>query len=209
MNRNWPLSNGSRRGSKVRAGNSSKQEIWQVSHYNISAKLKYPLPACTLTEKNCKSIMDPAIKVPPPWSGIPSNISTRIRDGTIGSGGGGVLSLFNYQCTFLTAMLVKQMNWETPTGLFLLQCIEYLTMDAWLYGPLWDMAFAIISKYITLYSLIFHTCQYIYDNDVTISVAHGEMGSQRAGEKPLMSITLQIFKEIKDIRSIQKVRLKL
>ena len=37
-------------GSKVRAGNSSKQEEWKALYYNTSLKLKYPLPACTLIE---------------------------------------------------------------------------------------------------------------------------------------------------------------
>ena len=39
-------------GGKVRIGHSSPEEVWTALHTNISAKLKYPVPACTLTEKN-------------------------------------------------------------------------------------------------------------------------------------------------------------
>ena len=38
-------------GGKVRLGYSTPEEAWTVLRCNISAKLKYPLPACTLTEK--------------------------------------------------------------------------------------------------------------------------------------------------------------
>ena len=44
---------------KVRTGNSSRKEAWQALHSNISAKLKYPLATCTLSKKECKSIMHP------------------------------------------------------------------------------------------------------------------------------------------------------
>ena len=33
-------------GSKVRSGNPSRKEAWHALHSNITAKLKYPLPAC-------------------------------------------------------------------------------------------------------------------------------------------------------------------
>ena len=40
-------------------------------------------------------------------------------------------------------------------------------------------------------------------------MAYGEIEPQQAGDKPTMSIVRQFFKEAKDIRSIQKVSLKL
>ena len=49
-------------GLKVRLGNPSPVEAWTAIHTNISARLKYPLPALTLSEKECKSIMYPALK---------------------------------------------------------------------------------------------------------------------------------------------------
>ena len=54
----------------------------------------------------------------------------------MGSGGAGVLSLFNYQGTSRIAMVVEQINRKTPTGMFLLQYIEDIVLDAGLYGPL-------------------------------------------------------------------------
>ena len=36
---------------KIRHGKFSRKESWVVLHSNISAKLKYPLPMCTLTKQ--------------------------------------------------------------------------------------------------------------------------------------------------------------
>ena len=68
------------------------------------------------------------------------------------------------------------------------------------------MYFVIISKYIPTHSLIFHTYQYNHDNNITISVVHGEMDPQRTA---LVIISIQFFKEAKYMRYIQKVTLKL
>ena len=67
-------------GLKVRLGNPSPVEAWTAIHTNISARLKYPLPACTLSEKECKSIMYPALKAALPKSGIASTMACAIRD---------------------------------------------------------------------------------------------------------------------------------
>ena len=193
-------------GAKVKSGNSSREEAWQALHSNISAKLKYPLPACTLTEAECKSIMYPAIKAALPKAGISAHISKYIRDGPIGSGGLGVLSLYNYQGTSRTSMLVEQVNKMTPTGLFLLTCIEDMVLDAGLYGPLWDMPFHRISVYIQSHSLVYHTCMYNASNDIQISVNHGELKPQRYGDEAIMHVASQFFGEGKEIRAIQRVR---
>ena len=36
-------------GAKIKAGHPSQMEAWQALHSNITAKLKYPLPACSFT----------------------------------------------------------------------------------------------------------------------------------------------------------------
>ena len=44
-------------GGKIKLSNDSPREAWTALHTNISEKLKYPVPACTLSEQDCKSIM--------------------------------------------------------------------------------------------------------------------------------------------------------
>ena len=135
-------------GERVRRGNSSRQEAWTALHSNISAKLKYPLPACTLSEKECKSITYPAIQVALPKSGITLCIATDVRDGPSRSVGAGVLSLFHYMGTSRTSILVEHAFRDTPLGKHIRVCIEDIVIDAGLYGLIWDMKFSDIERYI-------------------------------------------------------------
>ena len=68
-------------GAKIRQGNPSHFEAWTALHTNMSARLKYPLPACTLSKKSCGSIMFPALRSALPKSGICATIATDIRHG--------------------------------------------------------------------------------------------------------------------------------
>ena len=106
-------------GENFRSGNSSKQEAWQVLHSNISSKLKYPLPVCTLTDKDCKLIMYPAIKAALPISGFTANMATGIRDVPMSNGGAVFLYLFNYQVNSLTAMIIEQVTRKHQQEYFL------------------------------------------------------------------------------------------
>jgi len=196
-------------GSKVRSGNPSRKEAWQALHSNITAKLKYPLPACTLTEEECKSIMYPAIKAALPKAGITSNIAADIRDGPSLSGGSGLLSLFHYSGTSRTSMIVEQVARRTPTGMFLLTCIEDLVLDSGLYGSLWQMPFLSLKQYVQGHSLIFHACAYNHDHKIVIATRHGEMQPQRVGDQSLMSIAIRKFGTNKELKAIQRVRMEM
>ena len=61
---------------KMRLGHSPPEEAWTALHTNIGAKLKFPLPALTLTEAECKNSMSPAIRAALPKTEIVSCIST-------------------------------------------------------------------------------------------------------------------------------------
>lgn len=126
----------------------------------MSARLKYALPACTLSKTSCKSIMYPAIKAALPRTGICSNISTDIRDGPRTSGGLGTQSLFDYQGTSRTSSLTEHCFRKTPLGKMMMILIEDLIQDIGLYGSLWKMDMKKCSKWTTTHSWIFHTCQY-------------------------------------------------
>ena len=175
-------------GSKVYAGNTTRNEAWIALNSNISARLKYPLPACTLTEKECKSIMWPALKSALPRSGITSHISTEYRDGPRDYGGAGCLSLFHCQGSTRTALVVEHVHRKTPVGFFLLMCIEDLVLEAGLYGTLWNMDFETVSQYVQTHSLIFNMWEYNHEQDIIISTKHGELGKKGKETKPLCTL---------------------
>ena len=129
-----------------------RKEAWTVLHSNISAKLKYHLPACTLTEEGCKRIIYPEIKAALPKSGMASVMATEIRDGPSFSGGAGVLALFHYMGTSRTSLLLEQLFRDTLLGFGIRVCAEDFVLDAGMYGLLWKMPFQTISKYIDNHS---------------------------------------------------------
>ena len=121
---------------KVRRVNSSRKEAWTTLHTNISARLKYPLPACTLSEKEYTSIMFPVIKVALLRSGVKSIIKGETRNGPGRSGGAGIISLYHYMGTSQTSLLVEQLFRNTPLGFSIKVDIEDLTLDAGRYRTL-------------------------------------------------------------------------
>ena len=179
----------------MRTGHSTRVEAWTTLLTNISAKPKYPLPACTLTEAECKSIMWPALKAAPPKAVIASYISTECRDCLHDYGGAGCLSLFHCQGTTRTSMVVEMVKRKTPAGFFLLLCIEYMVLDIGLYGSLWEMDFTQDSKYLQTHSLIYHMWDYNTIHDIEISVQHAELEPQREGDIPVMKLVQQHFQK--------------
>ena len=196
-------------GSKMRNGNSTRIEAWTALNTNISAKLKYPLPACTLDEKECKSIMWPALQAALPKSGITSYISTEYRDGPRDYGGAGCLSLFHCQGTTRTSMVVELIHRKTPAGFFLLLCIEDVVLDAGQYGSLWKMDFSLVSPYIQSHSLIYNMWEYNTKHDILISLRHSEFKPQREGDVAIMSLANQNYSNPGDLKRIQRIRMKL
>ena len=196
-------------GANMRYGHSTRKEAWTALNTNISAKLKYPLPACTLTEKECKAIMWPALKAALPKAGISSFMPAGHRDGPRDCGGAGCLSLFHYQGSTRTAMILESIHRKTPTGYFLLLCLEVMVLDVGHYSSLWDTKFSEVTQYIQSHSLLYHMWEYNVTHDIQISLNHATLSAQREGDTSIMSLALKLFPTKKDRRSIQNVRMKL
>ena len=151
--------------------------------------------------------MYPAIKAALPKAGIASNLAGPIRDGPLDSGGAGVLSLYHYQGSARTAMLVEQVFKRTNTGKLLLTGIEDIVLEAGLYGPLWNMPFHQVSSYILQHSLVFDIWKYNYLHNIWIHTSHGELSPNRLNAIPIMLLASQHFTDNASLRSIQKVRM--
>ena len=192
--------------AKVRLGRPSQEEAMVALKVNVSARLKYPLACCTLSEKDCKSIMYPAVRAALGKAGIASNLSTRARDGPITSGGAGILSLYHYQGTSRIAALIEQVVRKTPTGSQIIMCIEDLVLDTGMYGRLWDMPFEDYCKYVPKHSWIFAICEYIFKHNIEINCDHATLSPNRTGDRSIMEKVCQHFNKSSDLRSINRIR---
>ena len=191
---------------KIRWGNLSMKEAWTALQTNISAKLKYPLPACTLTKKEYKSIMYPAIEAALPRSGISASIAVEIRDRPGITGGAGALSLYHSMGTSRTSLLVEQLFRGTPLEFYMKVVIEDLVMDAGKYGLLWDTPFPIITKYIDNHSWVFAVLEYNHLHNITITSKHQEIVMQRANDTSIMTAASIYYEKGSILKAINRVR---
>ena len=101
-------------GAKIRLGNPSPAEVWHAFTCTISPKLEYPLPASTLSQKECQSILFPAIKAALSKSKLCSMMPAAVRDCPQEYGGLGVSSQYHYQGTSRVAILTEQIYKNQP-----------------------------------------------------------------------------------------------
>ena len=132
---------------------------------------------------------------------------TEIRDGPLEFGGTGVLSLYHQQGTACTTMVVDQVFKQTSTGKILSTCIEDLTLEAGVYGSLWNMPFDQVDKYIQHHSLIYNMLQYNAANNIKLSTSHGQLDPQRNGDTALMSMARHRYKDTQTLKAIQRARM--
>ena len=160
-------------------GNSTPEEAWVALNRNIGAKLKYPLPACTLTEAECKSIMYPAIRAALPRAGMSSSLSVEFRDGPVDSLGVGILSLYHYSGTSRCAILMDQLHKKTQLGHIMMGNIEDIVLEAGLFGSVWQLDTTKIGKYISKHSWLYATIAYNNEHNISLSIPHGKLVPKR------------------------------
>jgi len=94
--------------AKLRLGRSSQAEAWTALHTTISRKLIYPLPALTLTEAECISIVSPAILAALPKAGISATNSAFVRHAPRQSLGLEVPNLYLTMGSAHTSLLIER-----------------------------------------------------------------------------------------------------
>ena len=80
--------------------------------------------------------MWPVISATLPRSGLSRTIVSEIGDVPIIGCGIGVLSLFHYEGTSRTAMLLDQISRNNSCGKMFMTCIEDMTLESGMHGPL-------------------------------------------------------------------------
>jgi hypothetical protein len=193
--------------SKFQANSTSATVAWTALHSTISARLKYPLPATTLSEKECTSIMHPTFKVALPKAGIASNVSTACRHGPLKSGGYGAISLFHYQGTSRTAALVEHCLRKTPTGKIINVCIEDLVLEIGFFNLLWQMPFQTYKQWTSDHSWVYAICEYNHTHKINLHLEHSAFKPKRVHDKSIMELAATHFSTAQELSAINRVRM--
>ena len=97
----------------IRVGNLEKSDAWQALNTTIMKSLQYPLPALTLSEAECKHIMDPVLEGALSAAGYNCNFPRAVVYGPIAGQGLGVKNLYTWQGASHVAIILnhfKQTN---------------------------------------------------------------------------------------------------
>ena len=176
-------------GEEELEGGNHLEKLWTALHTNISAKSKYSVLVCTLTEKESKSIMYLSIIAAPPKSRISEVMITDVRDVSTYTGGAGVLSLYHYMETSRMSLLKEQLFIDTSLGKNIRVYIKDMVLDAGRYGPLWLMLFPIMSRYVNKYSWVYAVTEYNHNHQTTIVAKHAELKGQKVGDVSIVTAT--------------------
>ena len=192
--------------AKVRSGTSSQEETWTALKSTISRKLVYPLPALTLTEAECRSIMAPALKAALPRAGISSTISSVVRHAPSESLGLDVLD--TEMGTLRTSFLAYNCWQQTPTGILLNGSIENQLLEMGLYGSIWENSrFPTYSKYCSNHAWLFHVCEFNNQKEIHLSIPHTQLCPKRIHDRALMDIAADFLSSKGDLKAFNRVRM--
>ena len=108
----------------VHKGHLTAADVMLAMDTTITQTLKYSLPALTLTEKECKSIMAPVLTVALPFSQISRNFPRSVVYGPKALMGLGKSNMFIRQGATHIGLLQKFLNTDTITGELLRATIE-------------------------------------------------------------------------------------
>ena len=193
--------------SKIKSGQPSPTVAWTALHKTITARMKYSLPVCRFTKKDCTFIMAPAIAIGLQKSGISKNFPSDARHAPITSGGFNVLHMYNEMGVARTTALLEHCHNETPTGKFMKMHLEHLVMEAGLYGSIWMMPQPKLEQWCTTTTWIFHTYTFQADNEIVLNINHHKLEPQRMHDKAIMELATKFTSATTELRSINKVRM--
>ena len=192
---------------KIKAGHPSPIVAWTALHQTISAKLKYCLPICRFSKKDCTYIMAPAIAIGLQKSGIAKNFPTAARHAPILKGGLHAMHMYYEMGVSRITALVEHCANKTPSGQFMHLNMEHMVMETGLYGPLWEMDFDNYTKWTTQSTWIHHTCQFLSEENIKIHVPHFQLEPKREHDRSLMDLAHQFSQSTTILRAINRVRM--
>lgn len=198
--------------AKLRIGRLSQAEAWTEAwtalHTTISRKLMYPLPDLTLAEKECTSIMVPAIRVALPKAGISSCISSVVHHAPTQSLGLAVPNLYTNMGTARTSLLIKHCWQQTPTGKLLQISIEIHVLDVGLFGYIWDNTrFTAYSQWCSHHSWLYSVCSFNNKKEIPLAIHHAQLHPKRVHDRPLMEAAAEFLTSTSDLRAFNRVRI--
>lgn len=195
---------------KIRVGHLDRSEAWRAIDYSILQSLRYPLPALTLTEKECKRIMAPVLEGGLPASAICRKFPRDILYGSPDEGGMGKTNLYIEQGLAKVEIFKEFIDSSNMLGEQLRVLTEQSKVELGLGGNLFTQEYARYGHLLTD-SWIKSLWQFLSEFNITLedNVTH-TLPLQRENDLYLMEIICHSDKFTKaELRHINRSRLHL
>ena len=151
----------------VQAGHINKADAWQALNTTIVKTVQYPLPVLCLSQKECKSIMDPIIRSSLPKSAIARTYPHKVLFGPKEELGLNQLDLYVKQGTTKLALLVEHLVASSITGDLLRCSIEAAKVELGIGRNLFELNFDIFGPLCTTSAVKF-IWQFAYEHRIII-----------------------------------------
>ena len=151
----------------IRAGHLERKEAWQAVETTIMKTLEYPLPALTLTEKECDKIMRHVLSASLNKTSISRNFPRKAVYGPLEEGGLGLHNLYTTQGLSHISKLQEHLGAPTITGHIIRTNIEMCKLHLGIGRNIFSLDY---HKYSILLPdcWIKHTWKFAFDNNILI-----------------------------------------
>lgn len=192
----------------VLTGHLSADDIRTALNTTIVKSLEYPLPALTLTEKECKEIIAPVLAVALPKSKVSRTYPRAVVYGPKGLLGLGMNNLYYVQGTKHIALLHQYVGTDTITGELLRACIEITKVHVGHVGNIFTQDHHRLGR-LAPKSWISHLWQFCHHFKIKlVETATTNVTLSRVNDKPIME-TIAAYPQFtaNDLTHINRCRL--
>ena len=151
----------------VHKGHLTAADVMQAMDTTIAQTLKYSLPALTLTEKECQSIMAPVLKVALPYAHVSRNFPRSVVYGPKAMMGLGKSNIYVRQGVTHICTLQKFLNTDTITGELIRANIEGTKIHIGIGNNLFSMDYTRLNR-LAPASLVKHIWYFCDKYNITI-----------------------------------------
>ncbi len=173
-------------GEKIRAGHVEKHQAWLAMTLMATKSLEYPLPALTLSEKECTEIMWPLLKNILPKSGLVRTIKRDLLYGPTSLQGLGIKNLYLIQGLSHIYNIIEHTWKETITGHFINTSLQMLRLEIGENGPIFQKAYKDFEPHILTESWVQDTWRFASEQDLSFDDKTPNLPLLREGDQTIM-----------------------
>ena len=171
----------------VRTGHLDRHESWTTLTHVALKSIEYALPALTMPEKECTSIMSPLLESHLPKSGLNRNFPRDVLYGPVENQGLGLHNIFLTQGISHICDLVSH-SWhkDSLTGDLITNCLEQLRMELGVRGNIFSLDYKEYKHVILTKSWVENTWKFISEYGVSLNLEIAMPNRRRSNDTPLM-----------------------